>query len=233
MSFIDQGYEPVVLNKVHTFPTPRLVASKTNEDLRLQTLPRNKSLTLRMDLVTENENVSPTLDVQNSTFILGRNKINNPVRDYVSDPRSNELVNDPHGSVFATKPISIAQPATALKVIIAAHRQEGADFRVFYQLRRLDSDNIDQKFIPFPGYDNLIDTDGDGYGDRVIDQNKNSGRPDAFVTANGANVEEYSEYQFSVDNVDQFTAFAIKIVMSSTNECTPVRLKDFRAIALA
>ena len=233
VSFIDQGYEPVVLNKVHTFPTPRLVASKANEDLRLQTLPRNKSLTLRMDLVTENENVSPTLDVQNSTFILGRNKINNPVRDYVSDPRSNELVNDPHGSVFATKPISIAQPATSLKVIIAAHRQEGADFRVFYQLRRLDSDNIDQKFIPFPGYDNLIDTDGDGYGDRVIDQNKNSGRPDAFVPANGANVEEYSEYQFSVDNVDQFTAFAIKIVMSSTNECTPVRLKDFRAIALA
>ena len=47
-----------------------MVASKTNEDLRLQTLPRNKSLTLRMDLVTENENVSPVLDVQNSTFIL-------------------------------------------------------------------------------------------------------------------------------------------------------------------
>ena len=125
------------------------------------------------------------------------------------------MTNDPHGSVFATKPISIAQPATALAVIIAAHRQEGVDFRVYYQLRRLDSANIDQKFIPFPGYDNLIDTDGDGFGDRVVDPNKNSGRPDAFVISNGANIEEYSEYQFSEnDNVDQFTAFAIKIVMN-------------------
>ena len=60
----------LLFNKVHTFPTPRMVASKTNEDLRLQTLPRNKSLTLRMDLVTENENVSPVLDVQNSSLFL-------------------------------------------------------------------------------------------------------------------------------------------------------------------
>ena len=45
--------------------------------------------------------------------------------------------------------------------------------------------------------------------------------------------KDFSEYQFSVNNVDQFTAFAIKVVMSSTNESTPVKLKDFRAIALA
>lgn len=79
----------------------------------------------------------------------------------------------------------------------------------------------------------MIDTDGDGFGDRVIDPNKNSGRADAFVPPNTSDENSFSEYQFSVDNVDQFTAFAIKIVMSSTNESTPVKLKDFRAIALA
>ena len=82
------------------------------------------------------------------------------------------------------KGISLAQPATSLKVIIAANRQEDADFRVFYQLFKADSSGVDQKFIPFPGYDNLIDTDGDGFGDRVIDPNKNSGRADAFVPPN-------------------------------------------------
>ena len=44
---------------------------------------------------------------------------------------------------------------------------------------------------------------------------------------------QFSEYQFSANNLEQFTAFAIKVVMSSTNESTPVQLKDFRAIALA
>ena len=118
-----------------------------------------------------------------------------------------------------------------MKVIIAANRQEGADFRVLYQLFRADSSGIDQKFVPFPGYDNLIDDDGDGFGDRVRDPNKNSGRADAFVPANDA--ESYSEYQFTANNLEQFSAFAIKIVMSSTNESTPVKLQDFRAIALA
>ena len=232
-SFIDQGYEPVVLNKPIRFKTPRMVASEVNEKARLTTLPRNKSLTLRVDFATQDENLSPMMDTQNATFVLGRNKTNNPVSDYVTDSRSNEAELDPHGAVFVTKAISLSQPATSLKVIIAAHRQESADFRVFYKLYKADSSEIDQKFIPFPGWDNMFDTDGDGFGDRVKDPNKNNGKADAFVPANGEGENDFSEYQFTADNLDQFTAFSIKVVMSSTNESTPVRLRDFRAIALA
>ena len=83
----------------------------------------------------------------------------------------------------------------------------------------------------FPGYDNLKDTNGDGYGDTVIDPSKNSGRSDSFVRA--SNDDEFLEYQFTADNLDQFTGFAIKIVMSSTNEAKPVKFKDIRVIALA
>ena len=230
-SFVDQGFEPATLNKVLHFRTPRMVASKVNEIDKLSSLPRNKSLSMTVDFVSSDKNLSPVMDVQNSTFVLGRNKSNAPVVDYVEDPRSNNIENDPHGAVFVTKQISLAQPATSLKVLIAANRQEDADFRVFYQLIKADSSEVDQKFIPFPGYDNLRDSDGDGFGDIIIDPQKNSGRPDAFVTEN--DVEGFSEYQFSVNNLDQFTAFAIKVVMSSTNESTPVKLKDFRALALA
>ena len=59
----------------------------------------------------------------------------------------------------------------------------------------------------------------------------NDGRADAFVEPNG--FDKFSEYQFSKDNLEQFTGFKIKIVMISTNESYPVRLRDFRAIALA
>ena len=44
---------------------------------------------------------------------------------------------------------------------------------------------------------------------------------------------DFSEYQFTINDLEQFDGFTIKIVMSSTNECVPIRLKDFRAIALA
>ena len=77
----------------------------------------------------------------------------------------------------------------------------------------------------------MIDTDGDGFGDDIIDLGLNDGRADAQVKKNGQN--DFSEYQFTINDLEQFDGFTIKIVMSSTNECAPVRLKDFRAIALA
>ena len=46
VSFIDQGFEPTTLNQTTFFPTPRLVASKVNEDARLENLPKKKSLQL-------------------------------------------------------------------------------------------------------------------------------------------------------------------------------------------
>jgi len=231
VSFVDQGYEAVPLNRVLHFKTPRMVASRINETTRLTSLPLNKSLTMRVDFRTDDENLSPVMDIQNATFILGRNKTNNPIGDYVTDSRSNAILGDPHAAIFVTQSISLQQPATSLKVIVAANRQEDADFRVFYRLFKADSTEIPQNYVPFPGYDNLIDTDGDGFGDRVIDVNKNSGRADAYVQPSDA--LSFREYQFTANNLDQFTGFAIKIVMSSKNESTPVKLKDFRCIALA
>ena len=231
VSFIDQGYDPITLNKVKHFETPRLVASKINEREQLTTLPRNKSLTLRVDFSTKDKNLSPVMDIQNATWVLGRNKINHPVDDYVMDSRANTVEHDPHSTVLVTRMTSLEQPATSLKVLIAACVEEAADIRVLYRLHRADSAEIDQSFIPFPGYDNTKDTDGDGFGDQIIDITKNSGRPDAKMSANDP--ETFSEYQFSVNNLEQFDGFSIKVVTSSTNESTPVKLKDFRCIALA
>ena len=49
-----------------------------------------------------------------------------------------------------------------------------------------------------------------------------------------ASVEnEFKEYQFSVDNLEEFIGYRIKIVMSGTNEAQAPRFKDLRTIALA
>ena len=233
VSFIDQGFEPAILNETVFYPTPRLVSSKINESTKLSNLPRNKSLSLNVNMSSSDPNLSPVLDVKNATFILGRNKINNPIGadNYASDVRTNQIEDDPHGSIFISERVDLKQPATSIKVLVGASVQPEADFRVYYRLFSADSSEVSQTYRPFPGYKNMIDTDGDGFGDTAIDLSLNDGRADKYVAPN--EFDKFSEYQFTADNLEQFSGFVIKIVMTSTNESYPVRLKDFRAIALA
>ena len=232
VSFLDQGFEPTILNQTTFFPNPRLVASKVNEEERLSNLPRNKSLTLVIDMKSNDPNLSPEIDLENAMFELGRNKINNPIGadNYATDDRTNKIKNDPHGSVFVSQKINLAQPADSLKVIVGANVPSEADFRVFYRLFSADSSEVSQSYRPFPGFNNMIDDDGDGFKDRVINDSNNDGRADAFVSPSRFN--EFSEYQFTADGLEDFDGFSIKIVMTSTNESAPVKLKDFRAIAI-
>ena len=229
--FIDQGYEPVTLNQPNSLSTPRLVCSRINENTRLTGLPLNRSFTLGVRMETTDPNLSPVLDISNATVVYQRSRLNKPIDDYAKDSRSNVTTGDPHAGVYISNRVDLKNPATSLKVLVAAYRDESADFRVLYQLFREDGSETELAYELFPGYDNLNDTDGDNFGDQVIDNAKNSGRSDAFVS--GSNLDEFREYQFSVDDLDEFTGFRIKIVCSGANEARSPRFKDFRALALA
>jgi hypothetical protein len=157
--------------------------------------------------------------------------VKKPISDYVTDSRSNQLTGDPHSAVYISKKVDLKQPATSLQVLIGAYRHSSADFRVLYQLHRQGSSEVDQSYELFPGYDNLRDTDGDGFGDTVIDSAKDSGRSDA--TVGSSRDDEFREYQFTADNLEAFTGFTVKIVASGTNEAYAPRFKDLRVLALA
>jgi hypothetical protein len=208
-----------------------MVCSEINETAQLATLPKNRSSTLQLRMTSGDANLSPVVDVSNAVLIYERNLLNKPIDDYAVDPGSNKLSGDPHSSVYISRKISLKQPATSLRVVLSAYRHSSSDFRVLYRLFKPDSKEINQSYELFPGYDNLQDTDGDGFGDSIINAKLNSGRADAIVAANIDN--QFSEYQFTADNLDQFTGFAIKIVMSGTNEAFAPRFRDLQAIALA
>jgi hypothetical protein len=230
--FIDQGFESVAINNDTQLSTPRIIASDINESTRLTALPKNKSLTLGLTLSTSDSNLSPMVDiVDNAALVLGRNVLNNPIKNYAFDGRVNLSVDDPHASNYVSQVITLDQPATSLKVLIGAYRDSSADFRVLYKLSRTDSSNVEQSFELFPGFDNMTDTDGDGFGDKIINTNNNSGRPDSNVPASADDV--FFDYQFSVDELEQFNGFQIKIVMSGANEAKAPRFRDLRVIALA
>jgi len=149
----------------------------------------------------------------------------------VSDSRSNIVSGDPHASVYISKKVTLLQPASSLKVILSSYRHSSSDFRVLYKLFRSDSSEVDQAYQLFPGYSNLIDSDADGIGDKVVDTYLNDGSSDIFVGASSD--DQFLDYQYTIDNLEQFNGFVIKIVMSGTNEAYAPRFRDLRAIALA
>ena len=228
ISFVDQGYESVELNQINRLSSPRLLCSKVNEDARLSGLPRNKSVTLLTRFSTTDPNLSPVLDTMNGAFRFLRNRLNSPISDYTVDSRSNNISDDPHLACYISQKVNLQQASTSLKVLVAAYRHPSADFRVLYRLFKTDSSEVEQSYELFPGFDNLKDV---GIDKIIVDPKLNSGRPDVSVPA--SKEDEFRQYEFSIDNLDEFVGFQIKIVISGTNEAYPPRFKDLRVIALA
>ena len=226
VSFNDNGYENIELNNSNEFSDIRMIASEENQNQYLTSLPRSKSITTGISLNTENENISPILFLDNSFIEFTNSRLNNPITNYRSDSRVNSISDDPHSAIYYSNNIQLRNPASLLKVIVSAYRSESSDFRVLYNLTRQDSSEVPQSYELFPGYDNLTST---STGLKVIDPSKNSGLPDFRVPASSNN--EFIEYEFTAENLDLFTAFSIKIVMSGKNQAEPPRFKDLRVIA--
>ena len=223
-SFMDVGFETVEINQLNRLSSSRIVASNINETTHLTTLPRNKSFTTGIALNTTDSNLSPIIYTDTAFTEFRMSRLNNPISDYTMDNRVNSLLFDPHAAVYVSNTVNLTQEATGLKVLLSAYRGEDADFRVLYSLTRADSGEVAQEFELFPGYDNL-----DSLGNQA-DAAKNSGRPDMFVPASLD--DQYLEYEFTANNLELFTGYTIKIVMSGTNQAHAPRIQDLRTIAL-
>jgi len=232
VSFVDLGYENVQPNVKNKLNSIRMIASKPNADEYLTNIPRNRSQTLSVRLSTKNYNLSPMIFVDDASWSkYEKARISNPVSDYIIDYKPSSILTDPHEASYTSKNIMLSQPSNTLKVILTAHRDDAADFRVMYSLLRPESGRNLLTYELFPGYNNLTsDLNQDGYLD-VVNVINNSGLPDKFVSANSEN--EFSEYEYTAPNVGPFIGFAVKIVMSSTKMDKYPRFKDIRAIALA
>jgi hypothetical protein len=228
--YVDQGFENISLKKSNYLTSPRMIASKVNETNDLTTLPGNKSFTMNMNLATSDSRVSPVIDLDRVGVILTSNRLNNPISNYSTDIRTSTLTEDPSAFVYATKSIALEVPANAIKVLFSAYVNQTSDVRVFYALQEEPSD--EPFYFPFPGYAN-ISTDG------TIDNISNSdGSSDVNIPKTdvlGFTQDEliYRDYEYTVDDLESFRYFSIKIVGSSTNQTYPPRLRDLRIIALA
>ena len=113
--YIDQGFEPISVSRSNYFSTPRIIASKVNEDAKLSTLPGNKSMTLRLNLGTIDSRVSPIIDTQRLSMIYTSNRVDSVITNYATDNRVNGIETDPTAFQYLSKEITLENPATSLK----------------------------------------------------------------------------------------------------------------------
>ena len=220
--------ETIPLNDNYYYEVPHMVASEINETNEMS---GGKSLILPITLSSTNSNVSPVIDVKRMTFLAVANRINEidsssdvyptSIYDPMTDPEG-----DDHDAIYMTKRATLENPATSLRVIFDANREDTADIKVLFRTLRTDDasdfDELDFKFFNDGG---TVAT---------------SGGPDVSVSPS-LGLDQFNEYEFSAgvtdDGIgtplDEFIAFQIKIVLRATNSSRPPRIKDLRVLALA
>ena len=228
--YLDAGYEAIALNESNYMTSPRLIASKINEDAKLATLPGSKSMNMRLFLNTTDSRVSPVIDGQRVSTILTSNRVNDVIGDYITDPRVNSLTDDPTACQYLSKELNLENPATSIKILLGAHIHLDAEIRAFYAVS--DKQGFKPIFTPFPGYKNLNNQG------QVIAPKNNNGQSDSLVVKSNSygfapQDIEYKDYTFTVDSLPSFRSYRIKIVMTSKNQAYVPRMKDLRVLALA
>ena len=107
-SFNDEGFVNVALNKNNELDTPRIIASEVNE---FNLLGNTRSFGLELTLKTNNEDISPFIDLTRLNVILHSNLVDRPITDF----ENNSIVRisglDPHHAVYETKKIDLEFPS--------------------------------------------------------------------------------------------------------------------------
>jgi hypothetical protein len=203
------------------FDTPRVIASSINENnLVAQGTPfGNKSLVYLCQMSTQLDNLSPVIYTQRCAAIAVSNRIDNRT-DAVTPPSNpsgaaaayvaeTESKGQTGPNRYITRAATLANVSDAIHLIVAVMRPATSNVDAYYRILPAETNDIltDQDWVlmtPDPGTD--------------------------FSPAQSPT--DFKDYYWTADNIGNFTAFQVKLVMTSTNSSQVPLCKDLRAIAL-
>lgn len=213
----DASYIPLALRNRNIFNAPRVIASDYIETANLPS--GEKSATIKVDLSTASEYVSPVVDMQRAALWLTHNIIDNPDSDGSSLANINNPINfiaetdKTGGTVIAkhvTRPVTLAEASVGLKIILAANRPSVADFEVYYKAISDDA-----------RFDDINWTEIEREVNLPSDENQSIFRDYEYIVGGQGGLSV------------PFNRFVLKIVMKSYNNAKVPTFKDLRVIALA
>jgi hypothetical protein len=167
------------------------------------------------------------------SFVTVHNRINkiDAQGDIYPTTKYNSLTEpdgDNNAAIYLTKKITLETPATSIRVLLDANRDNAADIKLLYKTLGVDdASDFDELPYEFFNPDSTVSIDG-------------SGGPDVSVNPS-LTLDQFNEYEYTAGVTDdgigtalsEFISFQIKIVMMSTNSARPPRIKSLRALALA
>jgi hypothetical protein len=207
-------FSEITINEDVAFSSPMIIASVTNEGSNLNGI---NSFDLDIALSSSNENVSPVIDLSRTSVITIANRIDNintseDVPDRTTYIPSTDPIGDNNPAIYMTKKIALEVPATALRTLLAASVLDSSRFEVYYKTLRSDvtTEFDDISWVP--------------YNDTGLsDSGKITSKFDG----------DFKNHLYTVNDLPEFIAFSIKIVMKSTISTEVPVIRDFRTIALA
>ena len=164
-----------------------------------------KSLTLELNLDSEVSHLSPVVDLTRCDVITTANIINNiePTAGIGGECAGN----------YITKVARMDKSATGLKVMLAANTWTDSKIVVMFKLIPVGYvDSLDE--LPFQMFNT-------------------TGRPDSGELVPQNDLVNFTDYEYTVEDVDEFDGFQIKISLLNYNQPYIPRVKDLRGIALA
>ena len=164
-----------------------------------------KSLTLELNLSSEVSHLSPVVDLTRCDMITTQNIINNiePTAGIGGETAGN----------YITKVARLEKSATGLKVMLAANTWTQSKIVVMYKL------------IPVGYVDSLDDLPFEFFN--------TTGRPDSGELVPQNDLTTFTDYEYTIEDVNEFDGFQIKISLLSYRQPYIPRVRDFRGIALA
>ena len=200
----ETSYTSYPINRNVYFQTPKLLSTKRNSDANLGS--NVKSSSFKVNFTSVSDKVTPVVDMQRTSVSTIHNRIdqNNAINSVVETSARG-------GSSLAkhlTRPVTLAEKAKGLKIMLAANKPSAASFDVYYR------------------------TNNSG---RLLDQDFILISPEAAMPSDD-NPSIYRDYRYLPGgiggNLDDFDQFQVKIVMKSTNSAKAPRFGDLRIIAL-
>ena len=200
----------VTLNDNVFLDAPSIVASRINE-VNQSSLSGTRSFKTQVSYITLNENVSPVIDMSSMGVICNANRVNgmSSTNEQTITPTEN-AEGEMNAMTYVTKRVNLKEPASSIKVMLDGFSPLSTDLKVMYKVL------LNDESTPFDdvGY-NFFNTDGS---------------PDIIVDKDGKN---FKEYEYSIEDLPEFTSFAIKIVGQAHNTSVVPLVSNLRAIALA
>ncbi len=169
-------------------------------------------LLIKIDMATTDTKVSPQINLQRTNFIGFENKIddaittNAPIGTAVAETNA---VDGSQAAKHITRVVTLEELSVGLKILFAANRPGESSFLVYY---RTGTSDDDLSTVPW-----------------ILEAEYSSNPSDN-------DTEIYREYEYLPGGIrgdlDGFTKFQVKIVMTSTNQSKVPTIKDLRIIAM-